>query len=70
MQATLAVTTEQKDCSWALIIQVDDEYQAAKQARYVDQRCLKPMHLSREMTKSMVIVGMAMDKAVFNVSIM
>ena len=42
---------------------MDDEYQTATQARDVDQRWLKHMQLSREMTRGMVNVGMAMDKA-------
>ena len=63
LQATLASTTKQRDCPWPLRIELDDEFQVAKAAIEVDQRCVEHIRMSMDMTRNMVNVGMAMDKA-------
>ena len=62
-QVTLLQSCKQRDCSWGLRVDVDDQEEQAKHAREIDKLCMKHLQKSRQLTTGMVNTSFSMDKA-------
>lgn len=62
-QVTLLHSCKQRDCSWGLRVEIDDQEQQAMNAREIDKLCMHHLQKSRQLTTGMVNTSFSMDKA-------